>query len=117
MRLSLLVELIDCDMTRQFKNLETLWSFAIFSRVPIIENKNSLYRLLYWKSVVTKKNKMYTTKELANTHSTHSNYYEISFKSSKLGNIMRVEILTLNWRIKDGLKIVSKLKWKNVCLR
>ena len=95
--------------------METLWSFAIFSRVPIIKNKNSLYRLLYWKSVVTKKNKMYTTKELANTYSTHSNYYEISFKSSKLGNIMRAEMLTLNWKIKDGLKIVWRTKMKK-CL-
>ena len=116
MRLSLLVEFVDCDMTRQFKNLETLWSFAIFNRVPIIKNKNSLYRLLHWKSVVKKKNKMYTTKELGNTYSTHSNYYEIFFKSSKLGNIMRVEILTLNWRIKDGLKIVSKTKMKKCLL-
>ena len=44
---------------------------------------------------------------------THSNYYEISSKLSKLGNIMRVETLTLNFSIKDGLKIVSKTKMKN----
>ena len=44
---------------------------------------------------------------------TYSNYYEISSKLSKLGNIMRVETLTLNFSIKDGLKIVSKTKMKN----
>ena len=33
MRLSLRVEFIDCDMTRQCKYLE-MRSFAIFSRVP-----------------------------------------------------------------------------------
>ena len=44
---------------------------------------------------------------------THPKYYEISFKSSELGNIVRVEILTLNFNIKDGLKIVSKSKMKN----
>ena len=36
MRLLLRVEFIDCDTTRQCKDLETLWSFAIFSRVPKI---------------------------------------------------------------------------------
>ena len=46
---------------------------------------------------------------------TYSNYYEISSKLPKLGNIMRVEKLTLNFSIKDGLKIVSKTKLKN-CL-
>ena len=35
-RLSLRVEFVDCDITRQCKNLETLWSFVIFSRVPMI---------------------------------------------------------------------------------
>ena len=35
MRLSLRVEFIDCDMTRKGKYFET-WSFAIFSRVPIV---------------------------------------------------------------------------------
>ena len=44
---------------------------------------------------------------------TYSNHYEISSKLSKLGNIMRVETLTLNFSIKDGLKIVSKTKMKN----
>ena len=44
---------------------------------------------------------------------THSHYYEISSKLFKLGNIMRVETLTLNFSIKDGLKIVSKTKMKN----
>ena len=48
---------------------------------------------------------------------THPNYYEISSKLSKLGNITRVEILTLNFSIKDGLKIVSKTKMKIVGLR
>ena len=39
MRLSLRVEFVDCDMTRrQGKDLETLWSFAILSRVAIIQN-------------------------------------------------------------------------------
>ena len=36
----------------------------------------------------------------------------MSSKLSKLGNIMRVEILTLNFSIKDGLKIVSETKMK-----
>ena len=35
MRLSLKVEFVDCDMTWHCKDLETLGSFAIFSRVPI----------------------------------------------------------------------------------
>ena len=43
---------------------------------------------------------------------TYSNYYEISSKLSKLGNIMRVETLTVNFSIKDGLKIVSNTKVK-----
>ena len=43
----------------------------------------------------------------------HSNYYEISSKLSTLGKIMRVETLTLNLSIKDGLKIVSKTKTRN----
>ena len=38
---------------------------------------------------------------------------EISSKLSKLGNIMRVETLILNFSIKDGLKIVSKTKIRN----
>ena len=36
MRLPLSVEFVDYHMTRQCKDLETLWSFAIFSAVPII---------------------------------------------------------------------------------
>ena len=44
---------------------------------------------------------------------THSNYYEISSKLSKMGTIMRVETLTPNFSIKDGLKIVSKPNMKN----
>ena len=44
---------------------------------------------------------------------THLNYYEISSKLSKLGNIMRVEILTLNFSINYGPKIVLKTKIKN----
>ena len=51
----------------------------------------------------------YVSKYLA----TQLTYYEISSKSSKLRNIMRVEILTLNFSIKDNLKIVSKTKTKN----
>ena len=35
MRLSLRAEFIDCDMTFMCKYLEA-WSFAIFSRVPIV---------------------------------------------------------------------------------
>ena len=42
----------------------------------------------------------------------YPNFYEISSKLSKLGN-MGVEILTLNFSIKDGLKIVSKTKMNN----
>ena len=38
---------------------------------------------------------------------TYSNYYDISSKLSKLGNIMKVETLTVNFSIKDGLKFVS----------
>ena len=60
-------------------------------------------------------------KEEQNTHyevigkylATHTNYYEITSKLSKLGSVVRVEILTLNFSIKDGLKIVSKIKMKN----
>ena len=44
----------------------------------------------------------------------YPNYYEISSKLSKLGNIIRVEILlTLNLSLKDGLKIISKTKMKS----
>ena len=43
---------------------------------------------------------------------TYSNYYEISSKLSRLGNIMRVEKLTVNFSIKDGLKIVSNTNMK-----
>ena len=63
---------------------------------------------------VTKKNKIYIHDEVISKYlATHSNYYEISSNLSKLGNIMRVETLTLNFSIKDGLKIVSKAKMKN----
>ena len=60
-----------------------------------------------------KKNiKIYITKYIISKYvATHPNCYEIS-KLSKMGNIMRVEILTLNFSIKDGLKIVSKTKTK-----
>ena len=44
---------------------------------------------------------------------THSHYHEISSKLYKLENIIGVETLTLNFSIKDGLKIVSKTKMKN----
>ena len=50
-----------------------------------------------------------TSKYLA----THSHYYEISSKLFKLGNIMRVETLTLNFSIKDGPKSISKTEMKN----
>ena len=44
----------------------------------------------------------------------YPNYYEISSKLCKLGNIIRVEILlTLNLSLKDGLKIISKTKMKS----
>ena len=43
---------------------------------------------------------------------THPNYHETSSKLFKLGNIMRVEILTLNFSVKDGLKTVLKTKIK-----
>ena len=36
LRLSLRVEFVDCDVTRQCKGLETLSSFAIFNRVAVI---------------------------------------------------------------------------------
>ena len=45
-----------------------------------------------------------------------SNYQITSYTSKllmKLGNILRVEMLNLNFSIKDGLKIVSKTKTKN----
>ena len=43
MRLSLRVEFVDCDIDKTiYKDLETLWSFAIFSRVAAIWNGNSL---------------------------------------------------------------------------
>ena len=38
---------------------------------------------------------------------TYSSCYDISSKLSKLGNIMKVETLTVNFSIKDGLKFVS----------
>ena len=42
MRVSMKVEyFFDWDTTRQCKDLET-WSFAIFSRVSIVQNRNSL---------------------------------------------------------------------------
>ena len=41
---------------------------------------------------------------------THPNYYEISSNLSKLENIMRVQLLTLNLSIKDGLKLFQKRK-------
>ena len=67
-----------------------------------------------WKNIVMKKNikNIYTLRS-SKCLATHPNYYEISSKLSRLGNIMRVEILTLNFNIKDGLKIVSKTKMKN----
>ena len=67
-----------------------------------------------WKNIVMKKNikNIYTLRS-SKCLATYPNYYEISSKLSKLGNIMRVEILTLNFNIKDGLKIVSKTKMKN----
>ena len=55
----------------------------------------------------------YTLQSNYHKPSTHPNCYEISSKLSRLGNIMRLEILTLNFSIKDGLKIVSKTKIKN----
>ena len=67
----------------------------------------------YWKNVVMKKNiKIYTLRS-SKCLATHPNYYEISSKSSELENIMRVGILTPNFSIKDGLKIVSRTKLKN----
>ena len=45
-----------------------------------------------------------------------SNYQITSYTSKllmKLENILRVEMLNLNFSIKDGLKIVSKTKTKN----
>ena len=58
--------------------------------------------------------KMYITKYIISKYlAAHPNYYEISSKLSKVGNIMRVEILILHFSIKDGLKIVSKTKIKN----
>ena len=44
---------------------------------------------------------------------THANYYDISLKLYKLGNIMREDILTLKLSIKDGLKIASKTRMKS----
>ena len=50
-------------------------------------------------------------------YSLGSNYLHIQiimrYPPSKLGDIIRVETLTLNFSIKDGLKIVSKSKMKN----
>ena len=65
----------------------------------------------YWKNIVMKKNiKKISTLPSRKCLATHPNYYEISSKLSKLENIMRVEILTLNFSIKDGLKLYQKLK-------
>ena len=61
-----------------------------------------------------KKKYIYIHYELISKYlATHSKYYEISSKLSKLGKIIRVETLTLNFSIKVGLKIVSKTKMKN----
>ena len=61
--------------------------------------------------------KIYIMKHIISKYlATHPNYYEILSKLSKMGNIMKVEILTLNFRIKDSLKIVSKTKMKIVGL-
>ena len=65
----------------------------------------------YWKNVVTKKNKI-CYEVISKYLDTHPNFYEISSKLSKLGNMV-VEILTMNFSIKDGLKIVSKTKMNN----
>ena len=63
---------------------------------------------------MTKNIEMYITKYIISKYlAAHPNYCEISSKLSKVGNIMRVEILTLNFSIKDGLKIVSKTKMKH----
>ena len=64
----------------------------------------------YWKNVVMKKNiEIYIHYKVISKYlATHPNYYEISSKLSKLGNIRRVEILTLNFSIKYGPKVVSK---------
>ena len=63
--------------------------------------------------IVTKKY-IYIHYELISKYlATHSKYYEISSKLSKLGKIIRVETLTLNFSIKVGLKIVSKTKMKH----
>ena len=56
MRLSLTVEFIDCDMTRQCKYLETLWSFAIFSRVPT----QIVYRDYYIGKILSRRKIKYT---------------------------------------------------------
>ena len=107
---SLRVKFVDCDMARQRKDLGT-WSFTIFSRVPIIQNRNGLQRLLGRCCHKEEKNIHY--KLISKYLATHPNYYEISSKLSKLGNIMRVEILTLYFSIKDDLKIFSETKMKN----
>ena len=39
---------------------------------------------------------------------THPNYYEISSNLSKLKNVVRVQLLTLNLSLKDGLKLFQK---------
>ena len=48
-----------------------------------------------------------------NIENTSKLILELSSKLSKLENIMRVEISTLNFSIKDRLKIVSKTKTRN----
>ena len=65
---------------------------------------------------------MLSRKRMKNIHyeviskyvATHPNYYEISSNLSKLENIMRVELLTLDFSIKKGLKIVLKTKIENI---
>ena len=56
MRLSLTVEFIDCDMTRQCKYLETLWSFAIFGRVPT----QIVYRDYYIGKILSRRKMKYS---------------------------------------------------------
>ena len=63
----------------------------------------------YWKNVITK-NKIYFQSNWQIP--TRQNYYLLM----KLGNILRVEILNLNFSIKDGIKNVKRLKRKMVSI-
>ena len=107
MRLSLRLEFVQSDdMTMQY--FGTFRNFGIIQQQSTknIEQKQLIYTD-YWKNLVTKK-KIYlqSNQEIPNTH---RNFYVLM----KLGNIIRVQILSPNFSVRDGLKLVTRAKTKN----